>query len=152
MEGLATLVSESLARHGVETGLDHQRLSWSKWFRCESSFSVLLVPSQPGLFALGEELVAPGENAASGGKRMLALFQVSETGDLGMAMGRFFLPGTPERERLLHGRCFARYAVIEDAAQRQAAYAALQKWMATSAGTASGASDFETKPFSADSA
>ncbi len=152
MESLATLVNESLARHGVETGMDHQRLSWSKWFRCESSFSVLLVPSQPGLFALGEELIALGENAASGGKRMLALFRIAETKDLGMDMGRFFLPGSPERERLLGGRCFARYAVIEDAAQRQAAYTALQQWMTASAETASGVSDFENNPSTADSA
>ena len=46
---------------------------------------------------------------------MLALFQISETDDLGMALGRLFLPGSPQRERLAGGRCFARYAVIEDA-------------------------------------
>ena len=45
---------------------------------------------------------------------MLALFQISETDDLGMALGRLFLPGAPEGERLAAGRCFARYAVIED--------------------------------------
>ena len=58
---------------------------------------------------------------------MLALFQISETDDLGMALGRLFLPGSPQRERLAAGRCFARYAVIEDATQRHAAYAALQQ-------------------------
>ncbi len=67
--------------------------------------------SKPGIFALGEEIVAP----ATGGKRMLGLFQISETDDLGMALGRMFLPGSPHRERLAAGRCFARYAVIEDA-------------------------------------
>ena len=81
--------------------------------------------SKPGIFALGEEIVAP----ATGGKRMLGLFQVSETDDLGMALGRMFLPGSPQRERLAAGRCFARYAVIEDATQRHAAYAALQRWL-----------------------
>ena len=51
--------------------LDHRRLQWSKWFRsCESSFSVLLAPCQPGIFALGEEIVSGG----AGSKRMLALF------------------------------------------------------------------------------
>jgi len=147
MEGLSFLVSELLARHGVETEVDHRRLQWSNWFQCKSSFSALLVPSRPGIFALGEEVMAP-EDIVSGGKRMLALFQISATDDLGIAMGRLFLPGTPVRERLLGGRCFARYAVVEDADQREAVCAALQQWMATSAEAALGAvNDFESRPF-----
>jgi hypothetical protein len=138
MEGLARLVTESLARHGFEATLDHRRLQWSKWFRCESSFSLILVPSKPGLFALGEEVIAPGEVPATGGKRMLALFQVAEADDLGMALGRLFLPGSPERERFASGRCFARYVAIEDAAQRRAACAAFEQWMASSSEAASG--------------
>ncbi len=138
MEGLARLVSESLARHGFETALDHRRLQWSKWFRCESSFSPLLVPSKSGLFALGEEMIRPGETPVVGGKRMLALFQISEAEDLGMALGRLFLPGSPQRERLAGGRCFARYAVIQDAQQRRSALAAFQQWLASSVETASG--------------
>src|SRR2546425_2118201 len=78
MEGLDRLVSESLARYGFTTSVDHRRLRWSKWFRCESSFSLLLVPSKSGLFALGEEMIVPGEIPATGGKRMLALYQISE--------------------------------------------------------------------------
>ena len=116
----------------------HRRLQWWKWFRCESSFSVLLAPSKPGVFALGEEIVPPGETAATSGKRMLGLFRIAEAEDLGMALGRLFLPGNPEREKLSAGHCFVRYAVIEDAVQRQAAYAALQQWMATSSEAASG--------------
>ncbi|MBZ5721005.1 MAG: hypothetical protein LAO03_11545 [Acidobacteriia bacterium] len=138
MEGLASLVAESLTRNGFETSLDHRRLQWSKWFRCESSFSFLLVPSKPGLFALAEEVIAPGEIPAAGGKRMLALYQVAEASDLGMALGRLYLPGNPERERMASGRCFARYVVIEDAVQRHAAHAAFQQWLASSAEAASG--------------
>lgn len=134
METLSQLVSESLARYGVVTSLDHRRLLWSKWFRCGSSSNVQLVPSKPGLFALGEEVAAP-----IGGKRILALFQVSETEDLGLALGCLFLPGSPQREQLAEGHCFTRYAVIEDAAQRQAAYQAFQQWMASSAEIATGA-------------
>ncbi|MCU1297612.1 MAG: hypothetical protein JWO91_1890, partial [Acidobacteriaceae bacterium] len=63
MVDLSELVNESLARHGVQTSLDHRRLQWSKWFRCESSFSVLLAPSKPGIFALGEEIIAAGQVA-----------------------------------------------------------------------------------------
>jgi hypothetical protein len=119
MEGLTRLVSESLARHGFETPLDHRRLQWSRWFRCESSFSFLLVPSQPGLFALGEEMIPPGELPATGGKRMLALFRISEAEDLGMEMGRMFAPHSPLRERFAQGRCFARYVVVEDQIERR---------------------------------
>jgi hypothetical protein len=139
MEGLAQLVNESLIRNGVKTSLDHRRLEWSRWFRCDSSFSSLLVPAKAGIFALGEEMIAPGETAATGGKRMLALFQISQSEDLGMSLGRLFLPGSPIRERLETGRCLARYTVIEDATQRQSALAALQQWMQSSAEVASAA-------------
>ena len=136
MESISQLVSDSLARHGMEASLDHLRIEWSRWFRCESSFSVLLVPAKPGIFALGEEMVPVVDGGQ--GKRMLALFQVSEADDLGMALGRLFLPGNPVLKKLNSGRCFARYAVIEDAAQRSAAYSTFQRWMQESAETASG--------------
>jgi hypothetical protein len=129
MESLSQLVNESLERNGVETALDHRRLEWSRWFRCESSFSVLLVPSKPGVFAIGEEIAAPDEVSDTSGKRMLALFQISATEDLGLALGRLFLPGSILRERLENGSCYARYTVIEDAVQRRSALAALQQWM-----------------------
>jgi hypothetical protein len=150
MESLAHLVADSMVRHGFETTFDHRRLQWSQWFRCRDSFSFLLAPCKPGLFALSEEVMAPSELAALGGaaersegsltdgKRMLALFQISEADDLGMTLGRLFLPGNPERERLASGRCFARYVVIEDPAQRHSACTALQRWMASSAEAVSG--------------
>jgi len=140
MVGLAQLVNESLARHGVEANLDPRRLQWSRWFRCEDGFSIVPAPGKPGIFALGEEIVRPGELPASGGKRMLALFRIAETDDLGMALSRLFLPGSPERERFASGRCFARYAVVEDAAQRHAARVAFEQWMASSAEAVTGVS------------
>jgi hypothetical protein len=136
MEGLAQLVNDSLTRNGVDPTLDHRRLEWSRWFRFDTSVSALLVPAKPGVFAIGEEI--PGENATEG-KRMLALFQISQSDDLGMTLGRMFLPGNMLRERLENGRCFARYTVIEDAAQRQSALAALQKWMQSTSEVASAA-------------
>lgn len=151
MENISQLVESSLARHGVPANFDHLRLQWSNWFRCESSFSVLLAPAKPGIFALGEEIVPPRESVelwapalcrvegpSPVGKRMLALFQISETDDLGMALGRLFLPGNPLRERLAAERCFARYAVIGDPIQRQTASAVFQRWIQESAETASG--------------
>ena len=138
MESLAHLVSESLLRHGLEPTFDHRRLQWSNWFRCQDSVSLVLAPCKPGLVALGEEVIAPGELAVGEGKRMLALFQISEANDLGMALGRLFLSGNPARERLASGRCFARYVVIEDPTQRRTALTALQRWMTSSAEAVSG--------------
>jgi hypothetical protein len=60
MEGLTRLVAESLARHGFDRPVDYRRLHWSRWFHCESTHSLLCVPSKPGVFALAEEIVAPG--------------------------------------------------------------------------------------------
>src|SRR5579871_441522 len=57
METLTRLVSESLARHGFDRPLDYRRLQWSRWFRCESHHSLLVVPSKPGVFALAEEIM-----------------------------------------------------------------------------------------------
>src|SRR5215470_17280228 len=64
MEGLTRLVFESLARHGFDRPVDYRRLEWSRWFRCESPHSLLLVPSRPGVFALAEEITRV-ETAAS---------------------------------------------------------------------------------------
>ena len=133
MESLTRLVSESLSRHGVETVLDPRRLQWSSWFRCESSSSALLVPGKPGIFALAEEVaVFPG--ASEPRKRMLALFRISEADDLGMALWRLFQPSNPGGDRLSGSRCFARYTVIEDSAQRAAAHKIFQDWMQCGAG------------------
>jgi len=151
MESISQLVSDSLARHGMEPSLDHLRIEWSRWFRCESSFSVLLVPAKPGIFALGEEMVPAGDlelraSSPVEGKRMLALFHISEADDLGMVLGRMFLPGSPLLMKLNSRRCFARYAVIEDAAQRSAAYSTFQRWMQDSAETASGINSCGAEP------
>lgn len=138
MDDLTRLVDASLARHGVHPTVDHHRLEWSRWFRCESSFGLWLVPNQPGLFALGEEVLAPGENAATGGKRMLAIFHIAETRDLGIALGRMFASTHPLYDRVSRGRCFARCAVVTDAAERATCLAAFQRWLNSSAETASG--------------
>ena len=159
MVNISQIVDESLARHGVEPTIDHLRLQWSRWFRCDSSFSVLLAPAKPGIFALAEEIPEPSRNsegpegrpilahrfsAGNAGqtipspvgtteqmptKRMLRLLEIKETDDIGMALGRLFLPGNPLREKLEAGKCFARYAVIEDSAERSAAYKIFERWL-----------------------
>src|SRR5579872_1428332 len=135
MVGLGQLVDDSLLRHGIETNLDPRRLHWSGWFPIESCFSFLRVPDHGGIFALAEEVIAPAETAAIDGKRMLAIYRIAEAEHLGLAMGRLFLPGKPEAKRLANSHCFARYSVIEDEAQRNAAFASLQRWISSSTAT-----------------
>jgi hypothetical protein len=139
MEDLARLVADSLARHGYDAPVDHRRLEWSRWFHCDSSLSLLLVPGSPGIYALGEELGAPGSSTTPiGSKRMLAVFEIAETDDLGAALSRLFAPSHPLRNRLVSGRCFARYAPIADRDQRTAASSALRQWLASSVEVATG--------------
>jgi hypothetical protein len=60
MEALTRLVSDSLARQGLDRPVDPRRLQWSRWFRCDSPHSLLVVPSKPGIFALAEKILEPG--------------------------------------------------------------------------------------------
>lgn len=100
-------------------------MNWSRWFRCESSFGLLLVPNQPGVFALAEEVVS-----SPNGRRMLAVFEVDESDDLALSLSRMFAIGSRWREKLGEGKCFARYAVAPGLADRRAAADALKQWLA----------------------
>ena len=64
MEAITRIVADSLARHGLDRPIDPRRLQWSRWSRCDSPHSLLIVPSKPGIFALAEEVIdlAPGNN------------------------------------------------------------------------------------------
>ena len=144
MEDIRQLVNDSLARHGIKPSSSQGRLAWSGWFPCESSIGMLLAPAKPGIFAVAEETApppTPRPEPSAGearGKRMLAIFQISEADDLGMALGRLFLPGSSARQRLISGRCFARYAVIEDPLERFQAQRAFERWVHGSGESASG--------------
>lgn len=117
-------------------------MNWSRWFHCESSFELLLVPSQPGVFALAEEVVqATGPQS----RRMLAVFEVAEAEDLSRAMSRLFATGSPWREKMAEARCYVRYAVAPSIADRRAATAALKNWLSTQREVAS--QIFEQKTF-----
>jgi hypothetical protein len=70
MEALTRLVADSLARHGLDRPIDPRRLQWSRWFRCDSPHSLLVVPSKPGIFALAEEVMDLGRGNASGGSNV----------------------------------------------------------------------------------
>lgn len=119
-------------------------MSWSRWFRCESSFGLLLVPNQPGIFALAEEIVQLTEPYS---RRMLAVFEVQEAEDLSRSMSRLFAQGSPWREKLTQMRCYVRYAVAPGIADRRAAASALKTWLDSQREVASHI--FEQKPAAA---
>ncbi|HEV2022872.1 MAG TPA: hypothetical protein VGQ94_10140 [Terriglobales bacterium] len=106
------------------------QVKWSKWSACESSFSLLLVPQQPGVFALAEEVVPAGDGVAQT-KRMLAILEVGAADDLARSLSRLFAVDSIYHQRLSAARCYVRYAVIAEAGERQAVAAAMQQWLAT---------------------
>jgi hypothetical protein len=158
MESLTRLVADSLARHGFDRPMDPRRLQWSRWFRCDSPHSLLVVPSKPGIFAIAEEVMdlgpgtthvgtaaagSPAEpnsaaSAAAVTKRMLAVLQFSEDDDMAFTLDRMFTRINPMRARLASGKCFLRFVVIEDQDQRRSICSALNQWMISSAEKASG--------------
>ncbi|HUO15428.1 MAG TPA: hypothetical protein VMX38_10615 [Verrucomicrobiae bacterium] len=167
METLTRLVSESLARHGLDRPLDYRRLQWSRWFRCESLRSLLQVPSKPGVFAVAEEIAALGtkreghdfsraENSAlsdaalaaagavgptqnaNSARHMLAVTQFFEDDDMAFTLDRMLTWQNPMRVRLSSGRYFIRYVIIQDAAQRRSICSALNQWIANSTEKATG--------------
>jgi len=101
-------------------------MNWSRWFHCESSFGLLLVPSQPGVFALAEEIV---QSVGPQSRRMLAVFEVAEAEDLSRAMSRLFAAGSPWREKMAQVRVYVRYAIAPSIADRRAAATALKNWL-----------------------
>jgi hypothetical protein len=101
-------------------------MNWSRWFHCESSFGLLLVPSQPGVFALAEEVV---QSVGPQSRRMLAVFEVAEAEDLSRAMSRLFAAGSPWREKMAQVRVYVRYAIAPSIADRRAAATALKNWL-----------------------
>ncbi|HJX83857.1 MAG TPA: hypothetical protein VJ723_05900 [Candidatus Angelobacter sp.] len=131
------LIVESLWIHSRATDGDKRsdflervmEMNWSKWFRCESSFSLLLVPGQPGVFALAEEVAQPMAQSGTQARRLLAVFEAGETDDLVRALSRLFAPSSPWSERLAATRCYVRYAVVPDRQERSAAATALKNWL-----------------------
>jgi len=153
METLTRMVSESFARHGFDRPLDYRRLRWSRWFQCDSPHSLLFVPSKPGIFAIAEDVLnfgsgnthvgtaalgCPGEQRSPESRRMLAVLQFCEDDDMAYVLDRMFSHQNPMRARLLSGRCFLRYVVIDDEVQRRSICNALNQWLVSSAEKATG--------------
>jgi len=101
-------------------------MHWSRWFHCESSFELLLVPDKPGIFALAEEIV---QSVGPGSRRMLAVFEVEEADNLARSLSRLFATGSPWQEKLTQARCYVRYAMAPSSADRKSAAAALKDWL-----------------------
>lgn len=87
---------------------------------------MLLVPSQPGVFALAEEVV---QAVGAQSRRMLAVFEVVEAEDLSRAMSRLFAAGSPWREKMAQQKVYVRYAIAPSIADRRAAATALKNWL-----------------------
>jgi hypothetical protein len=142
MEGITRIVSESLARHGFDRPLDYRRLHWSRWFRCQSHHSLLVVPSKPGVFALAEEIMPAStdvrDETASAQRRMLAVTQFFAHDDMAFVLDRMLSRENPMRARLVSGRYFVRFVIIEDEAQRRSICNALNQWIADSGEKVSG--------------
>ena len=169
MESLTRLVTDSLARHGFDRPVDPRRLQWSRWSHCDSPHSLLVVPSKPGIFAIAEEVAAfcgaseprsPNPERSEGSPapdsaapaRMLAVLQFSEDDDMAFTLDRMFTQVNPMRARFATGRCFLRFVVIEDQAQRRSICSALNQWLLSSAEKASGLpADFQSSLEFADS-
>ena len=157
MEALTRIVADSLARHGLDRPVDPRRLQWSRWSRCDSPHSLLVVPSKPGIFAIAEEVLggaalqrcdspppfterasAP-EGITDGGhridttRRMLAVLRFYEDDDMAFTLDRMFTRANSMRDRLASGRCFLRFVVIRDETQRRSICAALNQWMLATA-------------------
>lgn len=100
-------------------------VAWTKWSQYQSSFSLMLVPHRPGVFALAEEVVSPTDSS----KRMLALVSVTEADDLAYMISQMFNASTDVHRRMSELKLFIRYAVVEDADQRRAVAATLNLWI-----------------------
>jgi hypothetical protein len=108
-------------------------MNWSRWFRCESSFGLVLVPNQPGVYALAEEVVEP---TGPQSRRMLAVFDVGESEDMARSLSCQFAAGSQWRQRLREKNCFVRYALTANVEERHSVADALRHWLETQRGVA----------------
>ncbi len=63
---------------------------------------------------------------------MLAVFQIAEAEDLCLALSRLFAPKNPLSARLAEGRCFLRFTLVSDPAERRSACDSLNRWLSSS--------------------
>ena len=126
-------------RMELESRLEATGLNWSRWFRIETSFGLLLVPPEAGVYAIAEELMGPEE--MEGKSRLLGIMEFCSTSDLAAALCRLCSAPGPMRHRIVNSHCFARYAT---ASQKQSLETAqsLQEWLAQQSDSAPAAQSF----------
>jgi hypothetical protein len=98
MEAITRIVADSLARHGLDRPIDPRRLQWSRWSRCDSPHSLLVVPSKPGIFALAEEVMDLGPSNSNVGTAALAC--PAEQSSAEVVWDRVSDPVRPSKARL----------------------------------------------------
>jgi len=96
-------------------------LGWTHWFHCESSMDLSLVQESPGLFAVAQE----GESGTQ-----LVIMKIEATDDLFHTLNHLLCAGSPLHDGFEKRSCLLRYAIVQDAASREAALAELQAWLA----------------------
>jgi hypothetical protein len=86
--------------------------------------------------ATGIDLAA--STTAPGLRRMLAVTQFFEEDDMAFVLDRMLSSQNPMRARLVSGRYFVRFVVIEDQLQRRSICSALNQWMVSASEKATG--------------
>ena len=76
--------------------------------------------------------------AAPGPRRMLAVTQFFEDDDMAFVLDRMLSTQNPMRARLVSGRYFVRFVVIEDPTQRRSICSALNQWIVSATEKATG--------------
>jgi hypothetical protein len=77
-------------------------------------------------------------SSATASAHMLAVLQFGEDDDMAFVLDRMFSRENPMRARLVSGRCFVRYVIIEDPTERRNTCNALNQWMISSGEKATG--------------
>jgi hypothetical protein len=76
--------------------------------------------------------------ASAAARRLLAVTQFFEEEDMAFVLDRMLSHQNPMRARLLSGRYFVRFVVIEDQSQRRSICTALNQWIASASEKATG--------------
>jgi len=82
--------------------------------------------------------VVDGKNRSQYARRMLAVTQFFEDDDMAFVLDRMLSAQNPMRARLISGRYFVRFVVIEDQPQRRTICNALNQWMVSASEKATG--------------
>lgn len=113
----------------LEFLLRETRLEWSRWFRIASSFELLLVPQQGGIFAVAKDISAKSGSSAGAGDRVLAVVQFAEASNLASALCRLCSPASSGGQGFLIPPFFIRYAAAPSGQHRTSVLRSLEGWL-----------------------